>query len=141
MRITVTVENPTPEAMADIDAFLTKHAAVVQTDTAWTPARARLYYDQLPDRAKAIVLEAVRRGGVVPADALRPVNGKSLRGHAGALKTTVTQGAATGLWPHGMEPPVSGIGPGYGKVQGYRIGDKDLRAFQEGLAHLLGGEA
>lgn len=141
MRIIVAVENPTPEAMADIDAFLTKHAAVVQTDTAWTPARARVYYDQLPDRAKAIVLEAVRRGGVVPADALRPVNGKNLRGHAGALKTTLAQGVAARHWPHGMEPPVTGIGPGYGKVQGYQIRDKALRAFQEALAPLLDGEA
>lgn len=73
----------------------------------------------------------------MPADALRPDNGKNLRGHAGGLKTTLSQGAAAGLWPHGMKPPVLGIGPGYGKVQGYRIRPEALDAFTEGLAPLL----
>ncbi|WP_331745755.1 hypothetical protein [Streptomyces virginiae] len=137
IRITVSVENPTPEALADLDAFLTKHAAVVQTDTAWTPARARSYYEELPARARTIVREALRRGGRVPADALRTDDGKGLNGHANGLKTTLTKGVEKQLWPHGMQQPVLGIGPGYGKVQGYRIRDEALPAFREGLAHLL----
>ncbi|MEU6211844.1 hypothetical protein ABZ891_18300 [Streptomyces sp. NPDC047023] len=133
----VWTENPTPEALADLDAFLTKHAAVVQTDTAWTPARARSYYEELPARAKAIVREALRRGGVVPADALRAEDGKGLNGHANGLKTTLAKGVEKELWPRGMKQPVLGVGPGYGKVQGYRIRDEALPAFREGLAHLL----
>ncbi|THA77817.1 hypothetical protein [Streptomyces sp. A0592] len=137
IRITVCVENPTSEVLADLDAFLTKHAAVVQTDTTWTPARARDYYEELPARAKTIVREALRRGGRVPADALRTDDGKGLNGHANGLKTTLTKGVEKQLWPHGMQQPILGIGPGYGKVQGYRIRDEALPAFCEGLAHLL----
>ncbi|WP_329317292.1 hypothetical protein OG723_44635 (plasmid) [Streptomyces sp. NBC_01278] len=137
MRITVTIEEPTPEALRDLDAFLTKHAAVVQTDTAWTPTRARDYYDELPARAKTILREALRRGGRVPADALRSDDNTSLRGHAKGLKTTLAKGVTDGLWPHGVKPPVIPIGPGYGKVQGYRVRDEALPAFAEGLAFLL----
>ncbi|MFD8023220.1 hypothetical protein ACFV6G_22680 [Streptomyces lavendulae] len=138
MRILVTIQDPTPEALKDIDAFLTKHAAAVQTDTSWTPARARDYYEELPPRAKTIVREALRRGGRVSADDLRSDDGKGLNGHANGLKTTLTKGVAKDLWPHGMQQPVLGIGPGYGKVQGYRIRDEALPAFREGLDHLLG---
>ncbi|MGG8410314.1 hypothetical protein ACM614_29030 [Streptomyces sp. 12297] len=138
MRIVVKIEDPTPEVLADLDAFLTKHAHAVETDTAWTSARARIYYDELPTRAQTILREAVRRGGRVPADALRADDGASLRGHAASLKTTLAKGVTTGLWPHGIKQPVLGIGPGYGKVQGYRIDDDAYPAFREGLAHLLG---
>ncbi|MEU6760367.1 hypothetical protein [Streptomyces sp. NPDC046685] len=137
IRIVVSIEDPTPEALADIDAFLTKHAAVVQTDTAWTPSRARSYYEELRPRAQTIVREALRRGGVVPADALRAKDGKGLNGHANGLKTILAKGVQKELWPHGMRQPVVGIGPGYGKVQGYRIHAEALDAFREGLAHLL----
>ncbi|MFI8265513.1 hypothetical protein [Streptomyces sp. NPDC085665] len=137
MKIVVSVENPTPEALADLDAFLTKHAAAVETDTGWTPARARSYYEELRPRAQTIVREALCRGGVVPADALRGEDGKGLNGHANGLKSILAKGVQKELWPHGMKQPVVGIGPGYGKVQGYRIRGEALPAFREGLAHLL----
>ncbi|MFD0723149.1 hypothetical protein [Streptomyces globosus] len=137
IKIIVSIENPTPEALADIDAFLTKHAAAVETDTAWTPARARSYYEEPPPRAQTIVREALRRGGVVPAGALRAEGGKGLNGHANGLRAVLAKGVEKELWPHGMRQPVVGIGPGYGKVQGYRIRDEALTAFREGLVHLL----
>ncbi|MER7761512.1 hypothetical protein [Streptomyces sp. NPDC097619] len=135
--VSVTIKDPTPEAMADIDAFLTRHAHVVRVDNAWTPERARTYYDKVPERAKRILLEAVRHGGTVTADTLRTDDGKGLRGHAGPLKTALTNGAAAGLWPHTIQPPVLGIGPGYGPVQGYKIHDDALDAFRQALTPLL----
>ncbi|WP_190187452.1 hypothetical protein [Streptomyces cirratus] len=42
--------------------------------------------------------------------------------------------------PHGVKEPVLGIGPGYGKVQGYRIREEAVDAFTEGLAFLLADE-
>ncbi|MFJ6785553.1 hypothetical protein [Streptomyces yangpuensis] len=137
MRIIVTIEDPSPEALEDFAAVLAKHGAVVVPDTVWTPARVRDYYNELPPRAQDIIREALRRGGRVPADALRSENGKGLNGHANGLKTTLLKGAVKELWPHGMKPPVIALGPGYGPVQGYKIRDEDLAAFTEGLSFLL----
>ncbi|MFD0352922.1 hypothetical protein ACFVHW_04120 [Streptomyces sp. NPDC127110] len=138
MRITITLEDPTPEAVKDFAACSVKHGAVLVPDTAWTPERARDYFELLPPRAKEIVLKALHAGGRVPADALR-TDGKGLNGHPNGLKSVLAKGAdqKPPLWPHGMKQPVVGIGPGYGPVKGYKIRDEDLDAFRKGLAHLL----
>ncbi|RAJ28536.1 hypothetical protein K353_06706 [Kitasatospora sp. SolWspMP-SS2h] len=72
--------------------------------------------------AARILEEAVARGGTVSADDLRGEDPTtSLKGHAAGLTRTLTRALQEGWLPEGIESPVQGIGPGYGKVQGYRV--------------------
>jgi hypothetical protein len=128
MRITVTVDEPTPEFQTKLLTLLADHVAdveEVETDTTWTEERATHYYRMLPVRARRIVKEAVQRGGTVPADALRDKPDDSLRGHSAPLSRILQRGKMLKRWPLAMEQPVTGVGPGFGKVEGYEI-DRDL---------------
>jgi hypothetical protein len=125
MRIVVTVDEPTPEFQTKLLALLADHAQDVETDTTWTEERATHYYRMLPARARRIVKEAVQRGGRVPADALRDKPDDSLRGHSAPLSRILQRGKMLRRWPEAMEQPVTGVGPGFGKVEGYEI-DRDL---------------
>ncbi|MFC9466397.1 hypothetical protein [Streptomyces coelicoflavus] len=136
MKITVTVEEPTDAFRAELLELLARHAAAVEVDTDWTPVRAERYYRALPPRAARIIREAVRRGGYVPADALRE-DGKGLRGHSGPLTTTLLKGMTEGWLPQGIEQPLIYHGPGYGPVVGYQLRDdvRDLFALAVTRAH------
>ncbi|MFJ7498009.1 hypothetical protein ACIQZB_44445 [Streptomyces sp. NPDC097727] len=123
MRITVTVEEPTPQFQEKLLALLAEHAGQVATDTTWTKERASRYYLALPPRAQRIVKEAVDRDGYVGAEVLRGTEKVSLRGHSAALKSILDRGVREGWWPDGMEPPIQAQGPGFGKVVGYRMPD------------------
>lgn len=125
MRIVVSVDDPTPEFQADLLALLADHAPDVEIDTDWTEERATQYYRMLPARARRIVKEAVLNGGHVPADALRDNPDDSLRGHSAPLSRILQRGKMLKRWPEAMKQPVTGVGPGFGKVEGYEI-SRDL---------------
>src|SRR2546421_137783 len=103
MRITVTVDEPTPEFQTKLLALLAEHAPDVETDTTWTEERATHYYRMLPARARRIVKEAVQRGGMVPADALRDNPDDSLRGHSAPLSRILQRGKMLRRWPEAMK--------------------------------------
>ncbi|MEV7302557.1 hypothetical protein [Streptomyces clavifer] len=123
MKITVTVEGPTPDFQTKLLALLAEHAGQVSADTTWTKDRASRYYLALPQRAQRIVKEAADRSGYVSADDLRDKEDTSLRGHSAALKRILDRGVREGWWPDGMEAPIQAQGPGFGKVVGYRMPD------------------
>ncbi|MER8226492.1 hypothetical protein ABTZ58_39640 [Streptomyces sp. NPDC094143] len=133
MRITVTVDDPTPEFQDKLLALLAEHADVVETDTSWTEERATHYYRMLPGRARRIVKEAVERGGMVSADALRDTPDDSLRGHSAPLSRILQRGKMLRRWPEAMEQPVTAIGPGFGKVGGYEITAELIPVFQTAI--------
>lgn len=128
MRITVTVEEPTSDFQDRLLALLQEHSAQVEVDTAWTVERALQYYRTLPPRARDIVLRAVSNDGFVSDEELR-TDGGSLRGHSGALKRILERGVREGWWPDGMLAPIQAQGPGFGKVQGYRMPDDLVQTF------------
>lgn len=119
MRIVVTVEDPEPGFLDKFTALLAEHGAQVELDTTWTVERATRYYGELPPRAQDIVRLAAIQDGLVKADELRKDGEGSLRGHSGALKTTLERGVRNCWWPEGMKPPIEPQGPGFGKVKGY----------------------
>ncbi|WOT40702.1 hypothetical protein [Streptomyces coeruleorubidus] len=133
MRITVTVDDPTPEFQGKLLALLAEHAEDVETDTTWTEERATHYYRMLPARARRIVKEAVERGGLVPADALRDSPEDSLRGHSAPLSRILHRGKMLRRWPEAMEQPVTGVGPGFGKVEGYEISADLIPVFKAAI--------
>jgi hypothetical protein len=128
LRITVTVEEPSGDFQQRLLALLQEHAAQVEVDTAWTVERALQYYRTLPKRARDIVFGAVANTGFVSDEELR-TDGGSLRGHSGALKRVLERGVREGWWPAGMQPPIQAQGPGFGKVQGYRMPDNLVEVF------------
>jgi hypothetical protein len=134
MEIVLTVREPSAEFQRDLLDLLTKHAAQVRMDTEWSVERAARFYEALPGRARRIVQGVVAGGGFVSADVLRSSPGASLRGHAGALKKTLERGARLGWWPDGLRAPVAPVGPGFGKVAGYRMPDDLLEVFSAALS-------
>lgn len=133
MRITVTVDEPTPEFQEKLLALLADHAEDVETDTTWTEERATHYYRMLPPRARRIVREAVERGGMVPAESLRDNPDDSLRGHSAPLSRILQRGKMLRRWPEAMKQPVTGVGPGFGKVEGYEISADLIPVFQAAI--------
>ncbi|MGW7582362.1 hypothetical protein ACWGKU_15365 [Kitasatospora sp. NPDC054768] len=107
MKITITVENPTPEVLEKLLALATTPTAVVTAvpDDRWTPERARSYYDRLPPRAQQILLQVVEGEGECAAEELK-ANGRSLRGSTGAFRRVLTEGKRTGLWPDALPVPL-----------------------------------
>lgn len=144
MKITITVENPTPEALEKLLALAAMPAAVVTTepDDRWTPKRARSYYDRLPPRAQQILLQVVHGEGECPAEELK-ANGRSLRGSTGAFRRVLSEGKRTGLWPDALPVPlVSHIVGGQLKkleMPGRGTGQYVLTAFEDGLRDLRAG--
>lgn len=138
MRIVVSVDDPTPEFQGKLLALLADHAqdAEVEDDTTWTEERATHYYRMLPARARRIVKEAVQRGGLVPADALRDKPDDSLRGHSAPLSRILQRGKMTKRWPEKMRQPVTGVGPGFGKVEGYEITDDLIPVFKSAIRNV-----
>lgn len=133
MEITVHVKEPTPEFERDLLTLLDKHRATLRTNTGWSVDRARRFCDELVQpRARRILWQIIAKDdGEVSADDLRDNDDSSLRGHAGAFTRIVKRGAAEGWWDTGLKSPVIALGPGSGKVQGYRIRDKEtLEAFR-----------
>ncbi|MFB7504699.1 hypothetical protein [Streptomyces broussonetiae] len=137
MEITVSVKDPTPEFESDLLALLDKHRTALRRDPGWNTERARLFCEALTQpRARRILREVVARGGEVAADDLRERNDSSLRGHAGALTRVLKRGATEGWWDSGLKSPLIALGPGSGKVHGYRILDEEtLAAFRAALNH------
>jgi hypothetical protein len=133
VRITVTVDDPTPEFQDKLLALLADHADNVETDTTWTEERATHYYRMLPLRARRIIKEAVQRGGMVPADALRDKPDDSLRGHSAPLSRILQRGKMLKRWPEGIQQPVTGVGPGFGKVEGYEMPADLIPVFQTAI--------
>ncbi|MFH8385460.1 hypothetical protein ACH4E7_31755 [Kitasatospora sp. NPDC018058] len=144
MKITITVENPTPEALEKLLALAAMPAAVVTAvpDDRWTPERARSYYDRLPPRAQQILLQVVEGEGECAADELR-ANGRNLRGSTGAFRRVLSEGKRTGLWPDALSVPlVSHIVGGQLKkleMPGRGTEQYVLPVFQEGLDGLRSG--
>lgn len=139
MRITVTVDEPTTEFQTKLLALLADHTEDIQdieTDTTWTEERATHYYRMLPKRARRIVKEAVQRGGMVPADALRDNPDDSLRGHSAPLSRILQRGKMLQRWPMAMTQPVTGIGPGFGKVEGYEIAEDLIPVFKTAIRNI-----
>lgn len=136
MRITVTVDHPTPDFQTKLLALLAEHAADVEIDTSWTEERATHYYRMLPTRARRIVKEAVQRGGHVPADALRDNPDDSLRGHSAPLSRILQRGVMLKRWPEGIKQPVTGVGPGFGKVEGYEMPADLIPVFQTAISNV-----
>lgn len=142
MKITITVENPTPEVLEKLLALATTPAAVVTAvaDECWTPERARSYYDRLPPRAQQILLQVVEGDGECTADELK-ANGRSLRGSTGAFRRVLSEGKRTGLWPDALPVPlVSHIVSGQLKkleMPGRGTDQYAYPAFEEGLGDLL----
>lgn len=135
MEIVVSVKEPTPEFERDLLALLDKHRASLRHDPGWNNERARLFYEALTQpRARRILREVVAQGGEVSADDLRETDDSSLRGHAGAFTRVLKRGATEGWWDSGLKSPIIALGPGSGKVQGYRVRDeKTLNAFLNAL--------
>ncbi|MEV4560039.1 hypothetical protein AB0K51_24030 [Kitasatospora sp. NPDC049285] len=132
MKITLIAEEPTDGFLDDLRTLLAKHAADVVVDTGWTSERASRYYLALPPRAQRILEEAVARGGTVAADDLRGEDATaSLKGHAAGLTRTITRAIQERWLPSGIESPVQGVGPGYGKVLGYRVHTDQLDLFRD----------
>ncbi|MFD0432074.1 hypothetical protein ACFQ60_47355 [Streptomyces zhihengii] len=125
MRITVTIDQPGSEFQEKLLALLAEHAVHVEMDAMWTAERAQAYYRSLPTRARRIVAGAVAGDGYVAAEDLRDDESTSLRGHSAALKRLLQRGALRGMWPEGIQPPITPQGPGFGKVGGYAM-DEDL---------------
>lgn len=136
MRITVTVDNPTGDFQDKLLALLAEHTEDIETDTTWTEERATHYYRMLPARARRIVKEAVQRGGHVPSDALRDNPSDSLRGHSGPLSRILQRGKMLRRWPEAMEQPVTGVGPGFGKVEGYEIAADLIPVFESAIRNV-----
>ncbi|MEU7428357.1 hypothetical protein [Streptomyces sp. NPDC040750] len=136
MRITVTVDEPTPEFQTKLLALLADHTHNIQVDTTWTEERATLYYRMLPPRARRIVKEAVQHGGLVLADALRDKPDDSLRGHSAPLSRILQRGKVLRRWPEAMKPPVTGVGPGFGKVEGYEIAPDLIPVFETAIRNV-----
>lgn len=129
MKITVTVEDPTPVFQTQLLALLADNAAAVVSDSQWTIERASRYYLSLPSRAQRILREAAINDGYVSADDLRDEATDSLRGHSAALKQGLRRGVSNGWWPEGMLAPIRPQGPGFGKVVGYRMPDELVATF------------
>lgn len=138
MRIVVTVDEPTPEFQTKLLALIGDHTQDVEVvaDTTWTEERATQYYRMLPARARRIVKEAVQRGGMVPADVLRDKPDDSLRGHSAPLSRILQRGKMLQRWPMAMEQPVTGVGPGFGKVEGYEIAGDLIPVFQAAIRNI-----
>lgn len=133
MRITITVDQPTPEFQNQLLNLLAEHADAVEIDVSWNEERATHYYRMLPQRARRIVKEAVQRGGHVPADALRDKPDDSLRGHSAPLSRILQRGKLLGRWPEGIDQPVKPVGPGFGKVEGYEMPTDLIDTFQNAI--------
>ncbi|MEU6968912.1 hypothetical protein AB0A71_14435 [Kitasatospora aureofaciens] len=142
MKITITVEDPTPEALEKLLALAAMPAAVVTAvpDDRWTPERARSYYDRLPPRAQQILLQVVEGEGERGAEELK-ANGRNLRGSTGAFRRVLTEGKRTGLWPDALPVPlVSHIVGGQLKkleMPGSGTDRYTYPVFAEGLRDLL----
>lgn len=125
LKITVTIDHPTHDFQQRLLALLAEHASEVEVDATWTPERAEQYYRSLPQRARRIVKLCVAGDGYVASEDLRDDETTSLRGHSAALKRLLQRGALRGLWPENIHPPITPVGPGFGKVVGYGM-DEDL---------------
>lgn len=136
MHITLSVAQPTPEFQEKLLALLADHAEDVEIDTSWNEERATHYYRMLPKRARRIVKEAVERGGLVPADALRDQPDDSLRGHSAPLRRILQRGVMLKRWPETMKQPVTGVGPGFGKVEGYEIQADLIPVFETAIRNV-----
>lgn len=136
MEITITAKNPTPEFQKDLLTLLDKHRAHLHLNPGWTPERAHTFYTALAPRAQRILRAALAGiNGEVSATELRDTDGSSLRGHAGAFTRVLKRGVAEGWWGSGMQSPIVALGPGSGKVRGYRFRDEEtMQAFLRGLA-------
>ncbi|MGW2444519.1 hypothetical protein [Streptomyces sp. NPDC001675] len=135
MEITVHVKDPTPEFERELLALLDKHRASLRHNPGWDAERARSFYDVLAPRAQRILRAAlVGINGEVSAIDLRDNDDSSLRGHAGAFTRVLKRGVTEGWWDSGMKSPIVALGPGSGKVQGYRLRDEaTLQAFLSAL--------
>lgn len=136
MRITVTVDQPTPAFEVKLLALLAEHAEDVEIDASWNEERATHYYRMLPARARRIVKEAVQRGGHVPADALRDKPDASLRGHSAPLSRILQRGKMLNRWPESIDHPVKPLGPGFGKVEGYEIAADLIPVFKTAIRNV-----
>ncbi|WP_181140202.1 hypothetical protein [Streptomyces sp. Ru62] len=134
MEIILTIREPSDEFQRDLLALLDKHADRVRMDTDWNVERAARFCEELPTRARRIIKGVVAGQGFVSAEELRATPGGSLRGHAGAMKQTLERGARLGWWPDGLRAPVVPVGPGFGKVQGYRMPPELLKVFATALS-------
>ncbi|MEU8925523.1 hypothetical protein AB0D10_32100 [Kitasatospora sp. NPDC048545] len=145
MKITITVENPTPEVLEKLLALAAMPAAVVTAvaDDHWTPERARSYYDRLPPRAQQILLQIVEGEGECAAEQLK-ANGRSLRGSTGAFRRVLSEGKRTGLWPEALPVPVVShvVGGQLKKIEmpGHGTEQYVLPVFAAGLDELRSGD-
>lgn len=138
MEITVNVKDPTPEFERELLTLLDKHRSTLRYNPGWNAERARTFYDALAPRAQRILRAALAGvDGEVSAADLRDNDDSSLRGHAGAFTRVLKRGVTEGWWDSGMKSPIVALGPGSGKVQGYRVRDEaTLNAFLSALKPL-----
>ncbi|MER7755258.1 hypothetical protein [Kitasatospora sp. NPDC097643] len=111
MKITITVEDPTPEALERLLALAALPGASVsaEPDDRWTPELARAYYESLPPRARHIMREVIAGGGWCSVDQARGDSGQSLRGCTGAFARRLREGALAGRWPAALPVPVMSV--------------------------------
>jgi hypothetical protein len=135
MRISLSVQDPSPEFQKGLLALLSEHGAGVEADTGWNSDSASRYYFSLPANAQRILREAASRSdGFVPAEALRGPDGDAkLTGHS-AFQAALKRGVRLGWWPEDTLGPVVADGPGFGKVVGYRIRSEALACFRAATA-------
>ncbi|MFE6049257.1 hypothetical protein ACFQ6N_00700 [Kitasatospora sp. NPDC056446] len=145
MKITITVEDPTPEVLEQLLALAAVPAAVVTAvpDERWTPERARTYYERLPPRAQQILLQVVEGGGECGSEQLR-AEGRSLRGSTGAFRRVLSEGKRTGVWPDALPLPLVShlVGGQLKKIEMPGCGTEQyaLPAFVAGLREAAGRE-
>ncbi|WP_331730943.1 hypothetical protein OHV05_37725 (plasmid) [Kitasatospora sp. NBC_00070] len=128
MEITITVSEPSPVFQRQLLELLAEHRAAIVTDvpdSRWTVARAGLYFERLPPRAKEILHDlATVHGGATHPDELRRA-GKNLRGSTSAFRRILNEGAKQGLWPDGLLVPVQSLTKGGKLIQLYMPGWND----------------
>ncbi|MFJ9777223.1 hypothetical protein ACIRVF_39330 [Kitasatospora sp. NPDC101157] len=110
MRITITIEDPTPEALEQLLALAALPEATISAVPAdrWTPERAFDYYELLPPRAKQILRAVVESDGRCDADVVKE-DGKNLRGTTGAFRRVLNDGVRARRWPAALPVPVESV--------------------------------
>lgn len=140
MKITVSIEDPTPDFADKLLALLREHGDRVTTEPptpVWTVDRAALLLSMLPPRAARIIrLAAADPDGRVATNTLREP-GKNLRGHTAPIRHALDRGARLGHWPEGMPKPVRSVYThGTAQATSYRITDGLLPVFHAALTRL-----
>ncbi|MBV6700229.1 hypothetical protein KV557_24520 [Kitasatospora aureofaciens] len=135
MRITVHIEDASPEIAHRLLDLLAEHPGALTTeslDPAWTEERALRLLRELPTRAATVIRLAAAGGGWVDAEHLRTADGKGLQGHTAAITQALKRGVRNGWWPEATVKPIEAVynsevaGPQ--RALGYQLADDHVAA-------------